>query len=423
MVNWRLGRCIVRCDGRKPFSTVILAAGLIFNLGLLINYKYLDFLSLSLFNVKNWLGYSVSLTQSNGMLPLGISFYSFMAISYLIDLYRENKKHVLNINEFSLYFAFFPHLIAGPIVRYQEMYVNMPPARFELSNFCEGTKRFIIGFGKKILIADTLGGVVNKVIEIPTINLTYDVAWLGAVCFTLQIYFDFSGYTDMAIGLARMFGFVFPENFNYPYVAQSVREFWRRWHMTLSRWFRDYLYIPLGGSQKGDFRTYLNLMIVFGLCGIWHGASWNFVFWGFYYGFFLVLERMGLDSILRIIWRPLRHVYTMMVVTIGWVFFRIEDMSKAINFVQAMAGVSPLHDSRIFSVGMFMTSETMLVLLIATLGCVPLKSIIKRGMTYRSLFSIRLVRALRLTAYITLLLLSSIFMASSTYNPFIYSRF
>src|SRR5438067_3043916 len=243
-------------------------------------------------------------------LPLGISFFTFHAISYVVDVYKRNADAQRSIPTFALYILLFPQLIAGPIIRFRDIAAQLAAHDVRLADFAYGVRRFIFGLGKKVLIANTLGATADRIFDLPATELTMPLAWLGLICYTLQIYFDFSGYSDMAIGLMRMFGFRILENFNYPYISRSVREFWRRWHISLSNWFRDYLYIPLGGNQRGARRGYANLVIVFLLCGLWHGASWPFVVWGTWHGLFLVAERAGFDAWLARI-GPLRHVYAL----------------------------------------------------------------------------------------------------------------
>ena len=242
-------------------------------------------------------------------LPIGISFYTFQAMSYVIDVYRREVSAERNLLNTALYISFFPQLIAGPIVRYSEIAYQFVNRRVTTAEFAYGIQRFILGMSKKVLLANPLAITADYVFSLRPEVLSFGMAWLGVICYTLQIYFDFSGYSDMAIGLAHMFGFRFPENFNYPYISQSVREFWRRWHITLSNWFRDYLFIPLGGSRCSTARTYFNLLVVFALCGLWHGPSWTFVLWGLFHGTFMVLERIALDRWLTASWSVVRHTH------------------------------------------------------------------------------------------------------------------
>ncbi|MFZ0133944.1 MAG: MBOAT family O-acyltransferase [Desulfobacterales bacterium] len=274
-------------------------------------------------------------------LPIGISFFTFQAMSYVVDVYRRDAAVQLNPLNIGLYIALFPQLIAGPIIRYHDIAAQIVRRRVGLDDFSYGIQRFVAGLGKKVLIANQVAAIADRVFSSPYETLTPGIAWLGVLCYTLQIYFDFSGYSDMAIGLGRMFGFHFLENFNDPYISRSITEFWRRWHISLSRWFRDYLYIPLGGNRGGPLRTYVNLLVVFFLCGLWHGASWNFIIWGLLHGLFLVIERLGFDKALNRSWPPLRNVYVMTVVCSGWVFFRTDSLSAALHYLGAMAGLNP----------------------------------------------------------------------------------
>ena len=261
-------------------------------------------------------------------LPLGISFFTFHALSYVIDIHRRKSAGGKPL-DFALYMTLFPHSIAGPIVRYGDIAGQIAHRVVTTAGFAEGIRRFIIGLAKKMLVANTVAVAADAIFALPGGELNFSLAWLGVACYTLQIYFDFSGYSDMAIGLAKLFGIDFLENFNYPYAARSITEFWRRWHISLSSWFRDYLYIPLGGNRCCPVRNYANLVTVFFLCGLWHGASWTFAAWGLFHGAFLVLERMKAGRVIESLWSPVRHVYTLLVVSVGWVLFRADTMPQA----------------------------------------------------------------------------------------------
>lgn len=271
-------------------------------------------------------------------LPLGISFYIFQAISYLIDVSRGDVRASKSFINFACYLTMFPQLVAGPIVRYKLIRHELTERCLTLTGFSSGVSLFIWGLAKKVLIADTLGRVADAAFMVPDGYLSAFGAWVGIFCFTMQIYYDFSGYSDMAIGMGRIFGFSFPQNFNYPYIARSIRGFWQRWHMTLSNWFRDYLYISLGGSRKSKAITYRNLLLVFLLCGLWHGASWTFMAWGAYHGFFLILER-SFPEIVDKLPRVFRHLYVMLIVSLGWVLFKAESFHHALYYYQAMLGL------------------------------------------------------------------------------------
>src|SRR2546425_1448106 len=314
--NWALGKRIG--DAKDPRARRRwLALAVAGNLAVLAIFKYANFFVANLhaaLGAHSWGAIAIAIP-----LPLGISFFTFHSISYLVDIYRKNATAQRNIGSFALYILLFPQLIAGPIIRYKDIAQQIASRERRFADVAEGVRRFVIGLGKKVLIANTLGRVADQVFAIAPSELNTSVAWLGLVCYSLQIYFDFSGYSDMAIGMMRMFGFRVLENFNYPYISQSIREFWRRWHISLSNFFRDYLYIPLGGNRRGKVRGYANLVIVFLLCGLWHGANWTFILWGAWHGVFLVLERAGVEGALERTWRPLRHAYALAAVLGGWV--------------------------------------------------------------------------------------------------------
>ncbi len=328
----------------------------IFNLGLLGFYKYTLFLTGNLNSAMRVLGLSYALTSPAIHLPLGISFFTFRALSYVIDVYNRKVVGSKNLMSIALYLSLFPLAIAGPIVRYSEMAGSLVKRAVSSEMFATGMGRFIIGLGKKCLIANTMASVVDRIFTLSPDRIPWEIAWLGILGYTLQIYFDFSGYSDMAIGLGRMFGFDFLENFNFPYISQSIREFWRRWHISLSTWFRDYLYVPLGGNRVQPYRTYGNLIVVFLLCGLWHGAEWTFVIWGLWHGFFIVLERLGLGRLIDSFWKPLRHLYVLLVVIFGWVFFRSESLSYAMAYFQTLLGLTKGNELE-FPLALFMNRE------------------------------------------------------------------
>ena len=321
-----------------------LSAAVATNLLLLGYFKYANFitdnvnLALSIIHVG-----PVDLAPVH--LPLGISFFTFQAISYIVDIYRGDAQVQKRYSSVALYIALFPQLIAGPIVRYASIEKQLSERTVSATAVAEGIRRFIIGLAKKILLANAVGDVADDIFDHSPSDLSPLLAWLGIVCYTLQIYFDFSGYSDMAIGLGRMLGFKFPENFRHPYISTSVQEFWRRWHISLSSWFRDYVYIPLGGNRGPQWRVYANLVIVFFLCGLWHGASWTFVIWGLYHGLFLVIERLGFAQLLQRLPSVARHVYLLLVVMFGWVLFRSENIGYAFGFIGTMIGISEQSDS------------------------------------------------------------------------------
>jgi alginate O-acetyltransferase complex protein AlgI len=432
--NFFLGHVI---DGQdKPGArkgTVALAIAI--NLLLLIHYKYAGFIVENL----NVLLAAVKLPLMNvpkNHLPIGISFFTFHAVSYIVDVYRREVTPMKRFDSFALYITLFPQLIAGPIIRYKTICDQfsldaMSGRKHDVEAFAYGIRRFIIGLGKKMLIANTMAIAADGIFAAPMATMTPGAAWLGIVCYSLQIYFDFSGYSDMAIGLGHMFGFTFPENFNFPYISRSVTEFWRRWHMSLSTWFRDYLYIPLGGNRVSAGRTYFNLLVVFFLCGLWHGATWNFIVWGLYFGVFLVLERLGLGKILEWLPRPFQHAYLLLVVMVGWVFFRADSMGYAMTYLARMAFVSPSPDSPHIPAHIFMNTAMITALIAGIIGSMPwlpnVQTAWKRWSNTtegaKRFITTAAVRTFELATLAIIFLGSCGFSAINTYNPFIYFRF
>src|SRR5262245_29528369 len=321
------------CAGLE--ARYVLVLGITLNLALLIVYKYANFF---IANLNLILPQPIVYKPIH--LPIGISFFTFEAIAYLVDIHRRDTTAQRSPANFGLFMTLFPHLIAGPVVRYRDLAAAIANRTVTSAMFASGVRRFVIGLAKKLLLANTLGLTADRLFALSPDQLAPSAAWLGVVCYTLHIYFDFSGYSDMAIGLGRMFGFELCENFRYPYIAESVTDFWRRWHISLSTWFRDYLYIPLGGNRKGSLRTGANLLLVFILCGIWHGASWTFLVWGLFHGLFLSLERVGLGRLLERVPAAFRHAYTILAVLVGWVFFRAESLTHAAEYLGAMVGLT-----------------------------------------------------------------------------------
>ena len=371
------------------------------------------------------------------LLPIGISFFTFHAISYVVDVYRRDATAQKSPVHAALYMLLFPQLIAGPIIRYREIADQLASRLVTLETFAYGVQRFVTGLAKKVLVANVVAATADAVFGMPIDRLSAAHAWLGLVCYTLQIYFDFSGYSDMAIGLGAMFGFRFPENFRWPYVASSVQDFWRRWHMSLSSWFRDYLYVPLGGSRVSPIRTYVNLVTVFFLCGLWHGASWNFVVWGLWHGLFLVIERALATKTRRhetnsfswfrdfvaIDWPIWPHLYTMAVVMVGWVFFRADTLGGAVGFLKALAGLGAAAPTP-YSVEWFLKPDLLIAIAAGAIGSAPwvkgLADRIARSGSPRLAWSASLASAATLIVF---LVASIMQVASGTYNPFIYFRF
>ena len=327
VANWASAIFIKKYEKKENLQSICFFLAIALNLGLLFYFKYIDFV---ISNINNL--FHTSIPQANVALPIGISFFTFQALSYIIDVKRNNIPVQKNLLHLGLYISFFPQLIAGPIVRYIDIYEQINNRKINIQKLNEGCIRFMAGFSKKVLVADQLAPYVDKIF----INhgISAPSAWLGIIAYALQIYFDFSGYSDMAIGLGKMFGFDFLENFNYPYISKSVKEFWRRWHISLSQWFRDYVYIPLGGSRCEKKRILFNLFAVWSLTGFWHGASWNFIFWGLYYFVFLVLERSPFGKVLEKSPNIIQHIYTILVFLVGWVFFRETGLEEALVYIQ-----------------------------------------------------------------------------------------
>ena len=412
LINYLAAILIDKNKNRK----IILICDILLNLFVLIYFKYFNFIVININKVlKN------PLSKLNIIMPIGISFFIFQAISYVFDVYKNEVPVQKNIYKLTLYISFFPQLIAGPIVKYHEVQKEIENRNESLNNIYLGLFRFSIGLGKKVLIANTLGEVVDKIFMLDIINtIDYKIAWIGAICYSLQLYFDFSGYSDMAIGLGKIFGFKFLENFNYPYVSKSITEFWRRWHISLGTWFKEYLYIPLGGNRKSSVRTYINLFIVFLATGIWHGAKWTFVIWGLWHGIFIIIERkIKIEKYDKKFEIFIRHIYTLFIIITGWVLFRAENMSYGIKFLKIMFGISK--NSKIpYSVMYFLDRKVILALLIGLIASVNIfKLNIDKYYESKSF-----MRNILLNMYsIIILILSYMSILSSTYNPFIYFRF
>jgi alginate O-acetyltransferase complex protein AlgI len=425
LVNYLLGLWLDRTFSRLG-AKLIVALALLFNLGLLVYFKYSSFF-VALANPVLTRFHFPAVSWPAVYLPIGVSFFTFQAMSYVIDVYRKDTAATANFVRFALFKSLFPQLIAGPIVRYRDIAEQLKSRRLSPEKFAEGIQRFILGLAKKALIANTLANVVDPIFSTPLGNLTTPLAWLGALGFLAQIYFDFSGYSDMAIGLGKMFGFDFLENFNYPYISQSLQEFWRRWHISLSTWFRDYLYIPLGGNRHGVAREYFNLFIVFLLCGLWHGASWNFIIFGALQGVFLVAERLGGNRLLKRLWRPARHAYLLLVMTVSFAVFRAPDLRTAGALLKRMffLGQPPVD----FDLAQFyLTPELCFTLAAAAIGSTPL---VARWLTawQPATAPAEWIPGLTWKKYavvgflFVLFILSAMSLASGTYSSFIYFRF
>ena len=422
--NWLLALAIARATAERSRRALVVTA-VVANLSALAYFKYAGFLVANADWVVTKLGLG-SLPIPSVHLPIGISFVTFEAISYIVDVYRGTVVAQRNPVHVGFFMSFFPHLIAGPVLRFSNVAGPLHRPTVTLSGFESGVRRFIIGLAKKVLVANTVARVADEIFGLPATSLSTGAAWFGAVCYALQIYFDFSGYSDMAIGLGRMFGFELPRNFNLPYAATSIQDFWRRWHITLSSWFRDYLYIPLGGNRVSPLRQYANLFTVFLLCGLWHGASWTFVAWGAFHGFFLVIERLAPGRMLRAAWRPLQHAYAMVVVLFGWTLFRSESMGQAGSFLRAMVGADVARPGARDLWFSAVDPEALVTMLCAIpLATLPIADWLdgmrpraQRPAWERHAFAFGDVAAL-----LALFVASAAYLASGTHNPFIYFRF
>ncbi|MHC1696234.1 MAG: MBOAT family protein [Eubacteriales bacterium] len=414
-VNYLLG-LLVEKDKRKVFLVITVA----YNIGILFVFKYLNF---TLDNLNMLAGGSIQFTRI--ALPIGISFYTFQIMSYVIDVYRGAVKAQRNLLYLALYLSFFPQLIAGPIVRYVDVEKAIMKRSFNVEQVASGVRRFTVGFAKKVLISNSVAVIADRVFSSLDV-LNSGSAWLGAICYALQIFFDFSGYSDMAIGLGKIFGFEFLENFDYPYTSTSVRDFWRRWHISLSTWFRDYLYIPLGGNRRGAVRTYVNLAIVFAATGLWHGASWTFVVWGVYHGLFLILERAFLGRLLDKIPRLVGRLYSILAVLIGWVIFRADTLSDAGYYIGRMFSFT----TGGWSTAFYSIDGTSLIFLLAGLiFSAPVVPWLKGRIRAREERGGGVSAVSRVLDYAgavgcaALFVLSVVFLTGSDFNPFIYFRF
>lgn len=421
LLNYFVGLGISAARGNMQ-GKAILTFGIGANLLLLGYYKYFDFVIASINGIMKLAGGDGVLEVKEIALPIGISFFTFQAMSYIIDLYRGEYQVQKNPFDLALYISFFPQLIAGPIVKYRDINAEIRHRRVSEEDFAAGVRRFSYGLSKKVLISNIMGECADKVFSLPDYNLSGALAWAGVICYTLQIYYDFSGYSDMAIGLGRVFGFHFLENFNYPYISRSIQEFWRRWHISLGTWFREYVYIPLGGNRLGIGRTYVNLLIVFFLTGLWHGASWTFVLWGLYHGIFLLIERAGWKKVLEKC-RLLQYIYTPVVFIGGWVLFRSGTLSQALTFAKRLAAPWRFASAQ-FSTGEVVYHRTWLMMILGILGCGVVQKIAERFFpkVWDSFQTLKYGK-IEMLYCMLLLFLSIMMLVSNTYNPFIYFRF
>ncbi|MDB1947990.1 MBOAT family protein [Clostridium tertium] len=412
LINYIFGLLVDKTIDKKHLRMFFLILGIILNLALLFYYKYYDFFLENINTIFN-----MNLELKKIVLPIGISFFTFQGMSYIIDIYRNDGKVNKNIFSVALYISLFPQLVAGPIIKYKAVDEQIRNRKESIDYFSYGINRFVIGLGKKIIISDMLGAISDNIFLLANSSeIDMITAWIGAICYTLQIYFDFSGYSDMAIGLGHLFGFKFPENFNYPYISRSITEFWRRWHISLSTWFKEYLYIPLGGNRRGN--VYFNLVVVFLVTGLWHGASWNFVIWGLWHGLFMIIERLIRDKAwYKKIPLIIKIFITLFIVIIGWVLFKATTLKEGLRYLSIMFGLVNFSNIT-FEFTYFISRKFILLIIIGIIASTPIpKNIFNR---YKGIKAFELIKTILI---ILLFIVSIIFMVNSTYSPFIYFQF
>lgn len=414
LFNYVFGLVIDGFAGKPGARRLSLAVCIAANLCLLGYFKYFNFFLELAYSLIGKEGFA----PRNIALPIGISFYTFQAISYIADIYRGLKPAQKNVFRLALYISLFPQILSGPIVKYNDLEPQIEGRRESVTMHAYGVKRFVYGVAKKMIFANMFGQVVDRIWELPLEQLGTVMVWVTVILYSFQIYYDFSGYSDMAIGLGRMFGFSYQENFNYPYLSSSISEFWRRWHISLSTWFKQYLYIPLGGNRKGLSRTCVNLFIVFLATGLWHGASMNFICWGVYYGIFIVAERLWIGRLLeKNPFKMLNHVYALLVVAVGWLLFRVESLHQAKVLLSAML----MPKAGLWNPRIFMDNRMIFLLILAVCFCGPIQQLFP-GLKKR-LYDEENMGVLDVAVMVFLLVLSTMLMVSSTYQAFIYFRF
>jgi alginate O-acetyltransferase complex protein AlgI len=413
MLNYCIGVLIGKDDAGRQKKKLYLIISLVLNLGCLAYFKYLGMIVGTIASIGGW-----NLNAAAPALPIGISFYTFQILSYVIDVYRGEIRSQKSLILCALYISMFPQLVAGPIVNYTDVESQLPDREQTINNFISGMRRFLGGLAKKVLLANNIGLLWSEVKAMPAAEISVFMAWAGIIAFSLQIYFDFSGYSDMAIGLGKMFGFRFKENFRYPYVSQSISEFWRRWHISLGSWFKEYVYIPLGGNRVGKWKLIRNLFLVWFLTGLWHGANWNFVLWGLYFGTLILAEKLFLQKSMTRWPKVVRHIYLLLFVVIGWVFFEFTNLPDMISFLRAMFGVggNALIETR--SIVKLKAYAALYIVCIIAASPWPkeLALLFKR-------IHCNIYRGAVTVYYCVLMFFFTAYMVGSTYNPFIYFRF
>ncbi len=430
LIDYTAGRMMDKFDSDEKKRKICLLVSVCMNIGLLMIFKYSNFIFNNIsaavgqtvenpfVSVNKWLNktFDLGLNGKYIDLPIGISFFTFQSMSYTIDLYLRKIKVQKDFIAFAAYISMFPQIVAGPIVRYEDVAEELENRSVNMSKISAGIAFFIKGLAKKVLLANSIGAVWTEIKAMDYGEISALTAWTGILAFTFQIYFDFSGYSDMAVGLGKMLGFTFPKNFDHPYLSKSVSEFWRRWHMTLGNWFKSYVYIPLGGNRKGTVRTLINLFIVWSLTGLWHGASWNFLLWGAYFGLLIIIERIGWGKILEKLPAAVSTLYTFVLVVFGWVLFDTDTLSGAIGYFAAMFGANSFIDSD----SVYILSQNFIILILCVIGSTTLPDkLFFKARRKAGTAADYIMPAVQTAA----LLLCTAFIAEGTYNPFMYFRF
>ena len=415
VVNYFIG-ILINAQKKNRLKKIFFGAGMLFNIGILCYYKYSNFFISTACKILG----NTTFNMIDILIPVGISYFTFSSMSYLFDIYRQEAKVQKNPINLALYISFFPKVMMGPIESYKDFEVFINEKDLSIDNMADGIKRFVYGLSKKVIIANSMAVIADTIFDSDISMITTRIAWIGSLCYTIQIYFDFSGYSDMAIGLSKMLGFNLKENFDLPYNSQSITEYWRRWHISLSTWFKNYLYIPLGGNRKGNFRTYLNLFIVFLVTGLWHGASWNFIVWGVYNGLFMVVERIFLKKILdKNKFKIINHIYTLLVVITSWIYFRISDINKAVEYVRIMFTKTTLLPEKMVYLSNVLTTSNLIIFVIGIIfaGIVP--ALYRKTSKLKNIYEVFIEPII----IVTLFLMSIMYIVNGTYNSFIYMNF
>lgn len=411
-IDYTAGRMIDKFDGNEKLRRLFLIISVCMNVGLLSVFKYGSFI---ITNINGLLG--TNIFDPKLPLPIGISFYTFQSMSYTIDLYMRKIKVQKNFFSFAAYVTLFPQIVAGPIVRYEDVAKEIDDRTVNIGKVSQGIGTFLKGLGKKVILANNIGLVWSEVKAMDYSQLPVLTAWIGILAFAFQIYFDFSGYSDMAVGLGKMLGFNFPKNFDHPYISKSVSEFWRRWHITLGSWFRSYVYIPLGGNRCGTLKTLRNLLITWALTGLWHGADWNFIIWGLYFGILIIIERIGFGKVLEKLPSPISMLYTFLIVVIGWVFFDIEGFMPAVRYLGAMFGASGIgYDSH----SLYLLISNAAIFAICIFGSTDLFDFYRDKLREKKPDA---AKAVTPVLQLAVLVLCTAYLTDASYNPFLYFKF